>query len=107
MEPNINIQTGNAVMPGSIPNATQVTDFDGALNNMGDVSRGTDVLDSPQQQQEFLNVARNNVRNFENLQPEIQNQVDQRVVEQMQQHPASAGKIIDLSKGKNGSKFEF
>ena len=98
MEPNINIQTGNAVMPGNIPNATQVSDFDGALDNMGDVSRGTDVLDSPQQQQEFLNVARNNVRNFENLQPEIQNQVDQRILEQMQQHPASAGKIVDSSR---------
>ena len=85
MEPQINIQTGDAIMPGNIPNATQVTDYDGALNSMPDVSRGTDVLDSPQQQQEFLNVARNNVRNFENLQPEIQNQVDQRILEQMQQ----------------------
>ena len=98
MEPNINIQTGNAVMPGSIPNAIQVTNFDGALDSMPDVSRGTDVLDSPQQQQEFLDVTRNNVRNFENLQPEIQNQVDQRILEQMQQHPASAGKIVDIAK---------
>ena len=103
MEPQINIQTGNAVMPGNIPNATQVTDFDGALNNMADVSRGTDLIDSPQQQQEFLNVARNNVRNFENLQPEIQNQVDQRILEQMQQHPASAGKIVDAAKLKGNN----
>ena len=101
MEPSINIQTGPAIMPGNIPNATQVTDFDGSLNNMENVSRGVDVIESPQQQQEFLNVARSNVRNFENLQPEIQNQVDQRIQEQLQQHPASAGKIVDASK-KNG-----
>ena len=49
-------------MPGNIPNATQVTDFDGSLNNMEHVSRGVDVIESPQQQQEFLNVARSNVR---------------------------------------------
>jgi len=105
MEPTINIQTGNAVMPGNIPNATQVTDFDGALNSMPDVSRGTDILDSPQQQQEFLNVARNNVEYFENLQPEIQNQVDQRILEQMQQHPASAGKIVDAARIEQGKNF--
>ena len=101
MEPNINIQTGPAVMPGNIPNATQVTDFDGSLNNMENVSRGVDVIESPQQQQEFLNVARSNVRNFENLQPEIQNQVDQRIQEQMNNHPASAGKVIDASRGED------
>ena len=100
MEPSINIQTGNAVMPGNMPNATQISDFDGSLNSIPDVSRGTDLIDSPQQQQEFLNVSRNNVRNFENLQPEIQNQVDQRILEQIQQHPASAGKIVDTTKMK-------
>ena len=104
MEPNINIQTETAVMPGNIPNATQVSDFGGALNNVENVSRGGDVLDSPQQQQEFLNVARNNVRNFENLKPEIQNQVDQRILEQMREHPASAGQIVDASREKQGEK---
>ena len=101
MEPNINIQTEAAVMPGNIPNATHVSDFGGTLNNVENVSRGGDMLDSPQQQQEFLDVARNNVRNFENLKPEIQNQVDQRILEQMREHPASAGQIVDASK-KNG-----
>ncbi|MGH1522490.1 MAG: hypothetical protein ACRBB2_09120, partial [Nitrosopumilus sp.] len=98
--PNINIQTSTAVMPGNIPNAIQVTDFDGALNNVENVSRGVDLANSPEQQQEFLNVARSNVRNFENLQPEIQNQIDQRIQEQMQQHPSSAVKIVDASKAK-------
>ena len=107
MEPSINIQTGDAVMPGNIPNATQVTDYDGALNNMPDVSRGTDMLDSPQQQQEFLGVARNNVEFYDNLKPEIQNQVDQRILEQMQQHPASAGKIVDSASGKQGESSQY
>lgn len=107
MEPNINIQTETAVMPGNIPNATQVTDFDGSLNNMENVSRGVDVIESPQQQQEFLNVARSNIRNFENLQPEIQNQVDQRILEQMNNHPASAGQIVDASRGKQGEPSQY
>ena len=98
MEPNINIQTETAIMPRNVPNATQISDFDGSLNNMENVSRGGDVLDSPQQQQEFLDVARSNVRNFENLKPEIQNQVVQRIQEQMNNHPASAGKIVDSAR---------
>ena len=95
MEPNINIQTGNAVMPGSIPNATQVTNFDGSLDNMGDVSRGHQILESPENQNEYLNIQRQNVEYYENLQPEIQNQVDQRILEQLRKHPASAGKVVD------------
>ena len=70
---------------------------------MENVSRGVDVIESPQQQQEFLNVARSNVRNFENLQPEIQNQVDQRILEQMNNHPASAGKVIDSNRLKGNN----
>ena len=101
MEPNINIQTSQAVMPGSIPNATQVTNFDGSLDNMGDVSRGHQILDSTENQNEYLNIQRNNVRNFENMQPEIQNQVDQRILEQLREHPASAGKVVDASRGED------
>ena len=98
MEPNINIQTSQAVMPGSIPNATQVTDFDGSLDNMGDVSRGHQILESPENQNEYLNIQRQNVEYYESLQPEIQNQVDQRILEQLNEHPASAGKVVDAVK---------
>ena len=35
MEPNIHIQTETAVMPGNIPNATHVTDFDGFSQQHG------------------------------------------------------------------------
>ncbi|WP_420546151.1 hypothetical protein [Nitrosopumilus sp.] len=107
MEPQINIQTETAVMPDNIPNATQVSDFGGALNNVENVSRGVDLSNSSEQQQEFLDVARSNVRNFENLKPEIQNQVDQRILEQMREHPASAGQIVDAARmrGENQNIF--
>ena len=99
MEPaNINVQTTTAVMPGSIPNATQMTNPGDVINNMGDVNRGHQIFDSPQNQQEFLNVQRKNVYNFETIKPEIQNQIDIRLMEQLSQHPASAGKIVDTAR---------
>ena len=109
MEPNINIQTGNAIMPGSIPNAVQVSNFDGALDSMGDVSRGHQILESTENQNEYLNIQRQNVEYYENLQPEIQNQVDQRILEQLNHHPASAGKVVDASRGEKivGSEKPF
>ena len=106
MESSINIQTGNAVMPDNIPNATQVSNFDGALDNMGDVSRGHEILESTSNQNEYLNIQRNNIRNFENMQPEIKNQVDQRILEQLNQHPASAGKIVDAVNGNKGKTLQ-
>ena len=49
--------------------------------------------------QEFLSIQRQNITGFENLKPEIQNQMDARLMEQLNQHPASAGKIVDASRG--------
>jgi len=107
MEPNINIQTSQSVMPGSIPNATHVTDFDGSLDNMGDVSRGHQILESPENQNEYLNIQRQNVEYYENMQPEIQNQIDQKILEQLNQHPASAGKVVDAVKNGQGKNLDI
>ena len=99
MEPaNINVETTTAVMPGNIPNASQMTNPGDVINNMDDVNRGHQIFDSPQNQQEFLSIQRKNVYNFETMKPEIQNQIDTRLMEQLNQHPASAGKIVDTAR---------
>ena len=71
-------------------------------HSLADFKRGHEIINSPESQQEYLGVMRNNVRNFENLNPEIQNQIDQRMFEQLNQHPASAGKIMDEVRGTKG-----
>jgi len=107
MEPqNINLSTTAAVMPGEIPNGIRMTAPGDALNNMENVDRGHQIFDSPQNQQEFLNIQRHNVTGFENLKPEMQNQVDTRLMGQLNQHPASAGKIVDYARGEQGKTFE-
>ena len=83
-----------------------MTNFDGSLDNMGDVSRGHQILESPENQNEYLNIQRQNVEYYENLQPEIQNQVDQRILEQLNTHPASAGKVVDTVNGNKGKTLQ-
>ena len=107
MEPqNINLSTTTAVMPGEIPNGIRMISPGDAINNMGSVDRGHQIFDSPLNQQEFLNIQRHNVTGFENLKPGMQNQVDTRLMEQLNQHPASAGKIVDVARSAQIEKIQ-
>lgn len=36
------------------------------------------------------------------MQPEIQNQVDQKILDQLNEHPASAGKVVDAVRESRG-----
>ena len=69
-----------------------------AINSMENLDRVHNRFGTLEGQQEYLNAHRNNVPHFESLKPEIQNQIDQRLVEQLEKHPFSAEKIADASK---------
>ena len=71
-------------------------------HSLADFKRGHEIINSPEAQQEYLGVMRNNVDYYENLKPEIQNQIDQRMFEELNKHPASAGKIMDEARGTKG-----
>ena len=68
-------------------------------HSLADFKQGYEIINSPEQQQEYLGVMRNNVDYYENMTPEIQNQIDQRMFEELNKHPASAGKIMDEARG--------
>jgi len=97
--PRINVITETAVMPGNIPNATHMINPGDSINNMESINRGHQIFDNLQNQQEFLNIQRQNVAQYENLTPQIKHQVDTTLMEQLQNHPASAGKIVDFARG--------
>ena len=75
-------------------------------HSLADFKRGHEIINSSEAQQEYLNVMRNNVRNFENLNNEIQNQIDQKMFDELNRHPASAGKIMDEAKNKRSFTSE-
>jgi hypothetical protein len=104
--PQINIETTHAVMPETGESGIMMTNPGDAINSMENLDRVHNKFGTLEGQQEYLNIQRNNVRGFENLKPEIQNQVDQRLVEQLEKHPFSAEKVIDEVKGNQGRTFQ-
>ena len=103
--PQINVETTQAVMPETGESAGLMTNPGDTINSMENLDRVHNRFGTLEGQQEYLNAQRNNVPHFESLKPEIQNQIDQRLVEQLEKHPFSAEKIVDASKDSRGKTF--
>ncbi len=104
--PQINVETTQAIMPETGESAMAVTNPGDLIDNMENLDRVHNRFGTLEGQQEYLNVQRNNVPNFESIKPEIQNQIDQRLVEQLEKHPFSAEKIVDEAKVSQGQTFQ-
>ena len=96
--PQINVETTQATMPDTGEPARLMTNPGDTINSMENLDRVHNRFGTLEGQQEYLNVQRNNVPHFESMTPEIQNQIDQRLVEQLEKHPFSAEKIIDTNR---------
>ena len=107
LEPlQINVETTQVVMPETGESARLMTNTGDVFNSMENLDRVHNKFGTLEGQQEYLNVQRNNVPQFESLKPEIQNQVDQRLMEQLEKHPFSAEKIVDESQGHKVKTFK-
>ena len=104
--PQINVETTQTVMPETGDSARLMTNPGYTINSMENLDRVHNRFGTLEGQQEYLNVQRNNVPHFESLKPEIQNQVDQRLVEQLNKHPFSAEKIVDAARGTKGKSTQ-
>jgi len=100
--PQINVETTQAVMPDTGESSRLMTNPGNTINSMENLDRVHNRFGTLEGQKEYLNVQRNNVPHFESMIPEIQNQIDQRLVEQLEKHPFSAEKIVDAARN---SKF--
>ncbi len=103
--PQINVETTQAVMPETGESARLMTNPGDTINSMENLDRVHNRFGTLEGQQEYLNVQRNNVPHFESLNPEIQNRVDQRLMEQLNKHPFSAENIVDAAKDSRGKTF--
>jgi len=107
MEPSqINVETTQTVMPETGESARLMTNPGDTINSIENLDRVHNRFGTLEGQQEYLNVQRNNVPHFESLKPEIQTQIDQRLVEQLEKHPFSAEKIVDEVRGSKGKTFK-
>ena len=104
--PQINVETTQAIMPETGESAKLMTNPGDAINSMENLDRIHSRFGTLEGQQEYLNVQRNNIPHFESLKPGIQNQIEQRLVEQLEKHPFSAEKIVDEVRGTQGRTFE-
>ena len=104
--PQINVETTQAVMPQTGESARLMTNPGDVINSMENLDRVHNRFGTLEGQQEYLNIQRNNIPQFESLKPEIQNQIDQRLVEQLNKHPFSAEKIVDEVRGTQVRTFE-
>jgi len=104
--PQINVETTQAVMPNTGESARLMTNPGDTINSMENLDRVHNRFGTMEGQQEYLNVQRNNVPHFESLKPEIQNQIDQRLMEHLEKHPFSAEKIVDETKRTRNINFQ-
>jgi len=104
--PQINVETTQTVMPETGESSRLMTNPGDAINSMENLDRVHNRFGTLEGQQEYLNVQRNNVPHFESLKPEIQNQIDQRLMEQLEKHPFSAEKIVDETKRTRNINFQ-
>ncbi len=65
------------------------------VNEMDYVSTGRDIIDNPSLQQEYLEMQHNQIKGFDRFNPNVQARTDTRLLEQLHEHPGSAGKMFE------------
>ena len=68
------------------------------VNEMDYVSTGRDIIENPSLQQEYLEMQQRSIPRFAQLQPGVQASANERIMEQLHQHPGSAGKMFESTK---------
>jgi len=96
MEPaGYHIITEKAVMPETGIPAPIVMNPGPAINQMDTINTGHQIMENPQLQREYLDMQHNQIKGFERFSLDVQTQTDERILEQLKNHPGSAGRIFE------------
>ena len=99
MEPNeYQIITEKAVMPETGISAPIVMNPGPVINQMDVINTGHQIMENPQLQQEYLEMQHNQIKGFDRFSSNVQVKTDERILEQLRNHPGSAGKIFEHMK---------
>ena len=90
------------VVPETGQNAPIIMNPGPIVNEMDYVSTGYNIMENPSLQQEYLEIQQRNIPRFAQMQPGVQASANEKILEQLHQHPGSAGKMFEASM--NGRK---
>jgi len=86
------------VIPQTGQNAPIVMNPGTMVNQMDYVSTGHNIIENPSLQQEYLDMQHNQIKGFDRFNPNVQEKADARLLEQLHEHPGSAGKMFESMK---------
>jgi hypothetical protein len=95
-----------AVIPETGQVASIVMNPGVMVNEMDYVSNGHNIINDSSLQQEYLNMQHNQIKGFDRFNPGVQAKADIKLLEQLHEHPGSAGKMFESMKSIEGKQFE-
>ena len=93
-----NLITEKAVIPETGQNAPIIMNPGTMVNEMDYVETGHSIMESPSMQQDYLDMQHNQIKGFDKFNPSVQAKADARLLEQLREHPGSAGKMFENMK---------
>ena len=87
-----------SVLPETGQSAPIIMNPGPMVNEMDHVGTGHNIMENPNLQQEYLEMQQRNIPRFAQMQPNVQASANEKIMEQLHQHPGSAGKMFEASK---------
>ncbi len=93
------------VIPETGQNALIIMNPGEIVNEVEYVSAGRDIIENPSLQQQYLEMQQRNIPRFAQMQPNVQASANERIIEQLHQHPGSAGKMFESFRTAKPNEF--
>ena len=83
------------MIPTTGQNAPIIMNPGEIVNEMDYVGAGQNIIENPNLQQEYLEMQHNQIKGFDKMNADVQMKSDTRLLEQLHEHPGSAGKMFE------------
>ena len=83
------------VIPETQQNAPIIMNPGPMVNEMDYVNSGHNIMENPSMQQKYLDMQHNQIKGFDRFNPNVKTKADARLLEQLHEHPGSAGKMFE------------
>ena len=77
------------------------------VNEMDYVSTGHNIMENPNLQQEYLEMQQRNIPRFSQMQYSVQTSANEKIMEQLHQHPGSAGKMFESARNMKTKNSDY
>ena len=77
------------------------------VNEMDYVGTGHNIMENPSLQQEYLEMQQKIIPRFSQMQPNVQASANDKIMEQLHQHPGSAGKMFESARNMKTKNSDY